>query len=321
MSRTKNKGIIPAILAITLMISSGILLNWAINTLFMAATPFVVISMVLLSVLVYVAGATLMSRSISRHNASQSYAHNKTRNGVIFALLLIGAGILLLCFNTGWLAPAWKSVFFSWPMLLLIIGIIHICKFHFIWGIILAAIGKFFLFSEISKIYPDTLAYEQFLSTYWPAGIILLGILIFLSLIIRPKGFCRRKHIKENWHDTYVTSEQENQDGKINYQFTFSGTEQVFLEPEFKGGNIDVTFGGMELDLRHTSLPEGETFLYINALFGGVEISAPGDWEIDIRSKSFVGGVSDSRIKSNDKDQSKKLILVVKCTFGGIEIK
>ncbi|MDR2921132.1 MAG: cell wall-active antibiotics response protein [Tannerella sp.] len=320
MSTTKNKGIISAIFAIILMVGSGILLNWAINTLFTTATPFFVISMVLLSILIYVAGATLMSRSVSRHNGSQSYTHNKIGNGVIFALLLIGTGILLLCFNTGWLAPVWKSVFFSWPMLLLIIGIIHICKFHFIWGIILAAIGKFFLFSEISKIYPDTLVYEQFLSTYWPAGIILLGILIFSSLIIRPTHF-RKRSSKGHWNESYVANEQENQDGKINYQFIFSGTEQVILDPEFKGGNIDVTFGGMELDLRHTSLPEGETFLYINALFGGVEISAPDNWDIDVRSKSFVGGVSDSRIKNIDKDQSRKLILVVKCTFGGIEIK
>lgn len=320
MSRTKNNGIIPAIFAIILMVGSGILLNRAINTLFMAATPFVVISMVLLSVLVYVAGATLMSRSISRHNGSQSYAHNKTRNGIIFALLLIGAGILLLCFNTGWLIPVWKSVFFSWPMLLFIIGIIHICKFHFIWGIILAAIGKYFLLSEISKIYPDTLAYEQFLSTYWPVGIILLGILIFALIILRPKNL-KHRHPKGNWNESYITGEQEKQDGKINYQFTFSGTEQVILDPEFKGGNIDVTFGGMELDLRHTSLPEGETFLYINALFGGVEISALDHWEIEIRSKSFLGSVSDSRVENTDKDQSRRLILVAKCTFAGIEIK
>lgn len=320
MNTTKNNGVISAIFAIILMIGSGILLNQTITTLFLTATPLVVISLTLLSVFIYVAGVTMMSRSISLLNRSQSYTHNKVGNGVIFALLLIGAGILLLCFNTGWFVPVWKSFFFSWPMLLFIIGIIQICKLRFIGGITLAAIGKYFLFSEISKIYPDALVYEQFLYTYWPMGIILLGILIFVTIIFRPKHL-KHKHPKGNWHESYIAGEQENQDGKINYQFTFSGTEQVILDPEFKGGNIDVTFGGMELDLRHTSLPDGETFLYINALFGGVEISAPDNWEIDVRSKSFVGGVSDSRVKNMDKDQSKKLILVVKCTFGGIEIK
>lgn len=320
MNATKNNGVISAIFAIILMIGSSILLNQTITTLFPAATPLVVISLTLLSVIIYVVGVTMMSRSISLLNKSQSYRHNKVGNGVIFALLLIGAGVLLLCFNTGWFVPVWKSFFFSWPMLLFILGIIHICKSHFTSGLIMAIIGKFFLFSDIAKIYPDSIVFQQFYSTYWPVLIIVLGLLIFLSIIIRPSCF-RKRRSRGHWHESYIANEQENQDGKINYQFTFSGTEQVFLEPEFKGGNIDVTFGGMELDLRHTSLPDGETFLYVNALFGGVEISAPDNWEIEVRSKSFVGGVSDSRVKNINKDQSKKLILVVKCTFGGIEIK
>jgi len=318
MNTTRNKVIIFAALAFSLMIGSGVLLNWTMNNLYTTSTALIVISLVLISVFLYVTGASIISRCLKQNKIPRN--QGGLSNGIIFALLLIGAGILLLCFNTGIFPIIWKSFFFSWPMLLFIIGVIHICKLHFMWGIILAAIGKYFLFSEISKIYPDTLVYEQLVSTYWPVGIILLGIIIFVSIIIRPKRF-EHRHPKGNWHESYIAGEQENQDGKINYQFTFSGTEQVILDPEFKGGNIDVTFGGMELDLRHTSLPEGETFLYINALFGGVEISAPDHWEIEIRSKSFVGGVSDSRLKYIDKDQSRKLILVAKCTFAGIEIK
>ena len=77
----------------------------------------------------------------------------------------------------------------------------------------------------------------------------------------------------------------------------------------------------MELDLRRTSLAEGDTFLYVKAVFGGVEITAPDNWDIEIHSKGFVGGVSDSRVKNIEKDHTKKLIIIAQSTFGGIEIK
>jgi predicted membrane protein len=97
--------------------------------------------------------------------------------------------------------------------------------------------------------------------------------------------------------------------------------EQVILDPEFKGGYIETVFGGMDLDLRRTSLPEGETFLNIKAVFGGVEIKAPAEWFIEIRTNSSFGGVSDERYKSQNIDFSKKLIITGEAVFGGITIE
>ncbi|MDR2915624.1 MAG: cell wall-active antibiotics response protein, partial [Tannerella sp.] len=156
--------------------------------------------------------------------------------------------------------------------------------------------------------------------------IVVCGILILLGAIIRPGRFRSGRfrkghHHKGNWKENYTPGENENSDGKINYQFVFSGTEQVILDPVFKGGRIDVTFGGMELDLRRTSLAEGDTFLSINTTFGGVEITAPDNWDIEIQAKSTIGGVTDSRDKNTEKDRTRKLIIIATCTLGGIEIK
>jgi len=77
----------------------------------------------------------------------------------------------------------------------------------------------------------------------------------------------------------------------------------------------------MELDLRRTSLPEGETFLYVRAVFGGVEIKAPDNWHIETRSESFLGGVSDERSKHQQIDFSRKLIVAANAVFGGVSIE
>jgi predicted membrane protein len=245
-----------------------------------------------------------------------------TNDGVIFALLLIAFGILLLGFNTGHLPSEWKSFLLSWPMLLLVIGLLNVCRCNLVFGIIVAAIGKFFLFPRAAGIYPDDRIYEQFTSTYWPVLIIIFGVLIFLSVIMTPRRFLCR-HYKGNRKDSFTenTGNIGNQDGKINYQQTFSGTEQVILDPIFKGGNIETTFGGIDLDLRRTSLAEGDTFLNIKTTFGGVVIKVPDSWEIEIHSNAFAGGVNDSRVKNNDRDKSRKLVIIAKCTFGGVEIK
>ncbi len=320
---TNKKTVILAIPAILLMAGGGALLYWTINSLYIASSMLAVVSTALLSVFMYILGASLPGWSIKQENMYHCGGRN---NGIMFALLLIAAGSLLLCFNTEILNPVWKTFFFSWPMLLFVIGATNICKSHFISGMLFAATGIFFLIGKTSEIFPEGIHSEQLTTTYWPVLIVVCGILILLGVIIRPGRFKNGRfnkgyHHKGNWKEGYTPDENENSDGKINYQFVFSGTEQVILDPIFKGGRIDVTFGGMELDLRRTSLAEGDTFLSINTTFGGVEITAPDSWDIEIQAKSTIGGVTDSRDKNVEKDRTRKLIIIATCTLGGIEIK
>ena len=309
-----------ATMSIALMVGGGLLLNVTLNMLYGALPALLVILLALSSVFLYVIGALFMGRCINsskqRFMGSGGINHN-----VVFALILVAVGLLLLEFNMNLLPHIWKRFFFSWPMALLVLGIGQLFKPKFIGGVILSLTGTFFLFSKASNIYPDIEIYEQFVSTFWPLLIIIAGVLILLSAILRPGRRRMRFNHKMTCADEKQPNQSENNDGKINYNLTFSGTEQVILDPVFKGGNIDITFGGMELDLRRTSLAEGDTFLYISAVFGGVEITAPDNWDIELRQNRFAGGIDDSRVKGVEKDQTRKLIIIAKCTFGGIDIK
>jgi len=317
-STEKNKSLLFALLSITLMIGSGVLLRWTLNESYGMITGVGVLFLSLLSVFIYIGGATIIARTIKPRN----YYHSKNdmEGGVIIAFLLIAAGALMICFNTELLNTNWKSFFLSWQMLLFVVGSICICRFHFIFGTLFWAAGIFFLLDKMSAIYPNIFVMENFTSTYWPVIFIVLGIVIVLSFFIR-SSYCGRRHLKGNWQEDFLTNEKENEDGKINFKFFFSGTEHVILDPVFKGGTIEATFGGLELDLRRTSLAEGKTFLHVNAVFGGIEIAAPDYWDIEILSNSFAGGISDTRLKARDIDHSRKLIIVGKCAFGGITIK
>ena len=334
MNTTEKKTNVPlVILSVLLMIGGSCLLGIAINVLYGHSSALLTLFLALSSVLFFIFGASLFGRSFHFKHFDDDH------NGVAFAFLLIAVGTMMICFNTEVLNPVWKPFFFSWQMLLFVIGILifrvqilfgvspsedepthmrHIGS-RFLWSIVVAAIGIFFLMEKAETLFPNVIQYEKFASNFWPAIFIIIGIAIVLSFIIRPIK-CGRKHPKGFWTDHYQPSENENNDGKINYRFVFSGAEQVILDPVFKGGTIETTFGGLELDLRRTSLAEGKTYLYISTTFGGVDIKAPDSWDIELVSKTVAGGINDGRKKVSDIDHSRKLVIVGKCVLGGISI-
>ncbi|MBR7034894.1 MAG: hypothetical protein IKI25_03930 [Bacteroidales bacterium] len=87
-----------------------------------------------------------------------------------------------------------------------------------------------------------------------------------------------------------------------------------------KGGNIDVNMGGLELDLRNTTLPEGETVLNINVRLGGVSLLVPNNWNVEIQTTG-LGGFADKRTGIVTAEANKKLVLVVKAFMGGGEVR
>ena len=315
MESKTNKSVLLSVLALAVMACSGLLLDRTINVLSHSIDTGLTFIIVLASVFLYVAGASWMGRIIIQRG--EYWKIGGFHNGITFALLIVGAGILLLCLNGGVFPVAWKCFFISWPMLLFVLGCAALCRIHYVPGIILTAVGIFFLV----PLFPGASFDGQFLSMWWPVFIIIGGLLIFFSILLKPKHLIEHHHSRGDWIDKHRSTQEENLDGKISYKFVFSGTEQVILDPVFKGGYIETVFGGMELDLRKTSIVEGETYLYVKAVFGGVEIKAPEDWHIETRSESTFGGVTDDRLMSEDIDHTRKLIIFAKAVFGGVVVK
>ncbi|MDD4777410.1 MAG: DUF5668 domain-containing protein [Fermentimonas sp.] len=236
--------------------------------------------------------------------------------GIVFGVLLILAGLLFLSFNFGWIEPALKSVIFSWPMILIVLSIISFSKKDYSFGFVWLIAGVFFLLPRLSAVYPDTFGgiSNDFTSVYWPLLLIILGIIIVFSVVAgknRKGGVCSYRSVEQQ--------STENKDGIISKSVTFGGSESIFLDPVFNGGNISAVFGGVVLDLRKTTLPEGETYLDIYAVFGGVELYIPDNWLVETRVQTVLGGVEDKRFVSQP-DQSRKLIIQGSLTFGGCSI-
>ncbi len=233
---------------------------------------------------------------------------------IIFGLMLIASGVLLLGFNTGLIDHAYKHIIFSWPMLLIAIGILNLFKEnHNFSGIILMLIGGFFLLPRLFFL-PDNFELD-----FWPGLLVLIGVLI----IARRTIF--HKYIKEHHHHHHFenTSELKNDAGFIVLNNIFGGGKHKVPPTEFKGGKISNIFGGCELDLTQATLAAGTNILEVDCIFGGISIIVPTDWKVTIQVTSILGGFNDKRtiVRNAGIQSDRELIIKGSAIFGGGDIK
>lgn len=228
--------------------------------------------------------------------------------------LIIIAGVLALLFNIGVLPIEWKSIVLSWQMLLIAIGVGHFINRHYIGGVIWITIGITFLLAPLSNLMGFN--YPMIHQLIWPISLILIGSLLIISHSKRHHPY---RHAFWKEHDRHSSCNLSD-DGKIDYNVIMSGIEEIFLKPVFRGGEINNIMGGVELDLRRTSLPEGQTVLKMDAICGGITLYIPQDWNVEIKTSATLGGFSDKRL-TNGIDETHKLIIIASFIMGGGEIK
>ncbi len=233
----------------------------------------------------------------------ENIQRSKTMKKLVFGMLVMATGFLLLLFNLDVLDDSYRRIFFSWQMLLIAIGLINVAaRDSRLLGWILMGVGTFFLIPKIWDVHND------FISLFWPALLIFIGVMIISFGNLKTRFKSRNKeHIFE--------------DGYIEETNIFGGSNKRYDKQEFKGGKITCIFGGSELDMTQIELSEGNNILDLTCIFGGTTIIVPADWKVSLQVTSILGGFSDKRAVIRDTDQSKKLIITGSAIFGGGEIK
>ncbi|MEZ5016639.1 MAG: DUF5668 domain-containing protein [Flavipsychrobacter sp.] len=245
-----------------------------------------------------------MSNQISNRRKGRSSKEGDKR-WFGFAVLLVGAVILLrklelLNFN----------IREFWPIILIAVGLLIGIKNKFRNNApyILIAIGVFKLIPEftILGVSSATLAL--------PAGLMLIGIYIIFKPQSKKKGGCY-KDIEANTNDSDL----------VNVDVTFGGRKEIVTSKTFKGGDVNITFGGAEINLLQADNIDGAPMvLNTKVAFGGVELIIPSDWDVKNNIDPSFGSLEDHRSMytgSASTEDKKTLVLNGSCTFGSIEIK
>lgn len=225
----------------------------------------------------------------------------ETRVG--FGILLVAVGGLFLMRNFNLIPYEIERYIFNWKMLLVGIGLISLITSESkVPGIVLIAVGSFFLLPEIFDLS------FRFRQLFWPAIIVLIGFLIIF-----------RRSTPAKRHS--FSKEELTSDELIDEVAIFGGAEKRITSQNFKGGKITNIFGGGTLDFTDSELADGAHIIDMVAIFGGSKFIVPANWKVKTDIVSIFGGFSDKRknvVKTNGDEKSIVIKGVV--IFGGGEI-
>lgn len=237
---------------------------------------------------------------------------NRSRT-LIFAFIVIGAGVLFLLRSIGLLPYDLSRVLISWQMLLIVIGVFNILSSqHRVSGAILIGIGGFFMLDKF--FYWDI----SFWQVFWPLVLIGVGVAIILN-----HNKVRKYGHRFNHNGDELDGAFEGDEDYIDEVMIFSGSKKNITNQNFRGGKITNIFGGSEISFMQAEMAPGKNDLEVVFLFGGSTFIVPQGWNIKVDVTSIFGGFSDKRIARNDTlaDPEKTLHIHGIVVFGGGEIK
>lgn len=245
----------------------------------------------------------------------------RSKKGLTFAVLLVIIGSLLLCTKLNLIPAKYIDAIVSWQMLLMIIGVVSLVKKRIISSLVFITLGAFFIVPEIGKV-PDNFIGNvpvNFVQMYWPVLLIMAGVLILIHWLLPKKPNKLKEKIEYAFDQPTVDTSTDN--GRVYKSIIFGASENIVLEPEFKGGEISTVFGETILDLRKTNLPDGITTLDVDVVFGNVVIYVPDEWSVQLKSNSVFGAFEDKRKRKPEVHDTQRLLVVnASVVFAGGEI-
>lgn len=148
-------------------------------------------------------------------------------------------------------------------------------------------------------------------NTMWQYALALL-VVGFGIRILFFKNFCDPK-VQE-----YKTISRDGKDIR-RIESAFGKQHLSFAGEKFEGADVQVSFGGLTLDLRGAEIT-GEAVIDLSVGFSGVVIIVPEGLAVKTALSNGFGGVTDKRYTKTDCGEPA-IVLIGNVGFGGVEIR
>lgn len=220
---------------------------------------------------------------------------------VVFGGLLLSIGLLLFLRNLGYLSgEAWRF----WPLLFIAVGSLKLASatnpFDRLLGLGLLAFGAL-------RIAATYLGLEVGVVDILATLLVIFGAAIAWRGIRGPAAneSCRAEIARDH----------------ISAMAFMGGYGPKCTSQQFRGGDVSVLMGGIEMDLRQSSMsPQRPAVLDVFVMWGGVEVRVPDDWVVELRGTPILAGFED-KTRPIPGPIEKRLIVRGVAIMGGIEIK
>lgn len=163
-------------------------------------------------------------------------------------------------------------------------------------------------FLDLLDIYTWDWLFDQPWTEYaGPATILYLGVSYLFDDVWKDH---------DKWLQRPIPVDSEGK--RLKMAASMGGDEYIYNGERFHGADIDATFGGIRLDLRGAEITEDEE-IDIHTFMGGVEVYVPAGVNVVVKSRSFIGGLSNETSRVQNKGQ-KTLHISASNILGGVRI-
>jgi predicted membrane protein len=253
--------------------------------------------------------------------------------GLIMGLVVIAVGVLFLLKNVGIIY--FDDIWQYWPVILIVVGISKLANTHsasqVTSGLIIGGIGTIFLLRNLGYIYGDIWAY------FWPGILIAVGLSILVKHLegrgggsgqdpnpgLPPPPGSPPSGSANPFPPASGFSASSSRSNFLHIENVFSGTRQRIESQEFEGGKISTVFGGAEIDLRSANTKREEISIKAEAVFGGIELWVPANWQTIVRGSAVFGSFEDKTFPAAPGASGKapRLVVTGAAVFGGVVVK
>jgi hypothetical protein len=250
--------------------------------------------------------------------------------GIVFAVLMIAAGVFLFLDNIGLFH--FHDVWRFWPVALIAIGVAKLADCHGLggrlWALMLIVVGASFLLNNLG-------IWHVGWNLIWPLGLIGFGLLLLVhalehhnhpaSAYTVPGSTLSGSNPSTSTAPNPGPSDMSSPENTLREWVTFGGVKRRLDTQNFLGGEAVAVFGGIEIDLRRANIASGtkDVMIDANSTFGGIEIRVPDNWRVITRGIGIFGGYEDKTIPPRAQDAAEAPRLIVKgyALFGGVSIE
>jgi predicted membrane protein len=107
--------------------------------------------------------------------------------------------------------------------------------------------------------------------------------------------------------------------GSISATALLSGVKRRNSSRAFSGGDLTAILGSCEIDLAQAAI-DGDAFIDVLAVWGGIEIKVPEDWTILLDVTALLGGVED-KTRPALGPAAHRLTIRGAVVMGGVEVR
>ncbi len=235
---------------------------------------------------------------------------------VVFGLAIVFFGLALTAGNLG-IAPRVTRIIQFWPMVFTAAGLAMALDRDSSGS--RRTFGAFLIVAGVWQTANLAFGFNIYIDDYWPLLLVLLGVFLITRSVRRSSAQSPEASAPGTFGAPAMAAGQDGRDEVVSAFALMSGVKRNVYSPAFRRANLTAIMGGVELDLRQSTAVGGESVIDVFAMWGGIVIRVPADWQVASEVVPLMGGVDD---RSGHVQPSRhRVVIKGVAVMGGVEVK